>query len=92
MAVDLKKVDVFLSGAKSWTVMEKFYEGVAAALSSRAGRKIEHQTYKQLCGEFYAASAFGFSVAVNLVRDRQAGVLLYTLSPRGAKALCFVQP
>ncbi len=92
LAVDLKKVDVFLSGAKSWTVMEKFYEGVAAALSSRAGRKIEHQTYKQLCGEFYAASAFGFSVAVNLVRDRQAGVLLYTLSPRGAKALCFVQP
>jgi 3-oxoacyl-[acyl-carrier-protein] synthase-1/3-oxoacyl-[acyl-carrier-protein] synthase II len=91
-AVDLKNVDVLLSGAKGLPMLDKFYEAVAAALSARAGRKLEHQTYKQLCGEFYAASAFGFSMAVNLVRQRRCGVLLYTLSPRGGKAICSVQP
>ena len=51
------------------------YSAVAAALSARAGRTLEHQTYKQLCGEFHAASAFGFSVAVDLVREGSRGVL-----------------
>ena len=69
-----------------------FSQAVLAALATRAGRKLEHQTYKQLCGEFHAASAFGFSVAVKLVHQGQRGVLLYTLSPRGAKAVCCVQP
>jgi 3-oxoacyl-(acyl-carrier-protein) synthase len=90
-AVDLKNVDVLLSGAKGLPVLDKFYEAVALALAVRAGRKLEHQTYKQLCGEFHAASAFGFSVAVNLVRQRRRGALLYTLSPRGGKAICCVQ-
>jgi hypothetical protein len=61
-------------------------------ISRRVGRVVEHQTYKQLCGEFHAASAFGFSVAVKLANERQCGVLLYTLSVRGGKALCLVQP
>ena len=91
-AVDLKSVDVVLSGAKGWPALDANYAAVAAALSKRAGRALEHQTYKQLCGEFHAASAFGFSVAVNLVRQGRRGVLLYTLSPRGAKAICCVQP
>jgi hypothetical protein len=68
------------------------YAAVAAALSQRAGKDVAHQTYKQLCGEFHSASAFGFSIAVNLAREQKRGVLLYTLSQRGAKALCFVQP
>jgi hypothetical protein len=68
------------------------YSAVIAALSARTGRALEHQTYKQLCGEFHAASAFGFSVAVDLVRRGSRGVLLYTLSLRGAKAVCCVQP
>jgi len=72
--------------------LDENYSAVAAALSKRAGRTIEHQTYKQLCGEFHSASAFGFSVAVNLAREKKCGVLLYTLSPRGAKAICCVQP
>jgi 3-oxoacyl-(acyl-carrier-protein) synthase len=91
-SVDLAKVDVLLSGAKGLPVLEPLYASVAAALSKRAGRELEHQTYKQLCGEFHSASAFGFSVAVDLVRGGRHGVLLYTLALRGAKALCFFQP
>ena len=90
-AVDLAAVDVVLSGARGWPVLDASYAAVVAALSARAGRSLEHQTYKQLCGEFPAASAFGFSVAVDLVRQGCRGVLLYTLSPGGAKALCCVQ-
>jgi 3-oxoacyl-(acyl-carrier-protein) synthase len=91
-AIDLKKIGVILSGAKGLPVLEKFYNEVGSALSLRAGSKLEQQTYKQLCGEFYAASAFGFSVAVNLAREKSCGVLLYTLSPRGGKAVCLVEP
>ena len=91
-AIDLAAVDVVLSGAKGWPALDENYAAVVAALSARAGRTLEHQTYKQLCGEFHAASAFGFSVAVDLVRRGRRGVLMYTLSPRGAKAICCVQP
>ncbi len=91
-AVDLATVDVLVSGAGGWTKLEQYYNAVAAELSARAGRIIEHQTYKQLCGEFHSASAFGFSVAVEVARQRRCGVLLYTLSARGGKALCCVQP
>jgi 3-oxoacyl-[acyl-carrier-protein] synthase II len=91
-AVDLKNVDVFLSGAKGWPALDENYSAVAAALSERAGRNLVHQTYKQLCSEFHSASAFGFSVAVEIVREKKCGVLLYTLSPRGGKAICCVQP
>jgi hypothetical protein len=91
-AVDLSQIGVFLSGAKGFRQLEPMYEAVATALLKRAGGKLEHQTYKQLCGEFHSASAFGFSVAVKLAREKNCGVLLYTLSQRGAKALCVVQP
>jgi hypothetical protein len=91
-AVDLTTVEIFLSGARGWPVLENCYNSVAAELSVRAGRTIEHQTYKQLCGEFHSASAFGFSVAVGMAQQNRSGVLLYTLSPRGGKALCCVRP
>jgi 3-oxoacyl-(acyl-carrier-protein) synthase len=91
-AIDLKKVNLILSGAKGLPELEAMYATVVTALSARAGRELEHQTYKQLCGEFYAASAFGFSIAVELVQKRQRGVLLYTLSPRGGKALSCIEP
>ena len=90
--VVLSDVSVFLSGANGLAVLDPFYEVVSEEISRRAGRVIEHQTYKQLCGEFYSASAFGFSVAVRLANERQCSVLLYTLSPRGGKALCLIQP
>jgi len=91
-AVDLEKIEVVVSGAKGWRSLDPLYESVISALSSRAGRKLQHDSYKQLCGEFHAASAFGFSVALDLVRKGSQGVLLYTLSLRGAKALCWLQP
>jgi len=91
-AVDLKQVKIILSGAGGWPALDGNYSAVTAALSRRAGRTLEHQTYKQLCGEFHSASAFGFSVAVELARGKKCGVLLYTLAPRGGKAICCVQP
>ena len=91
-AVDLKNVEVILSGAGGWPALDENYSAVAAALPARAGRTLEHQTYKQLCGEFQSASAFGFSVAVQMAREKKCGVLLYTLSPRGGKAICVLQP
>lgn len=90
--VDLKNVDVILSGARGWPALDENYLAVAAALSKRAGRTLEHQTYKQFCGEFHSASGYGFSVAVEMAREKKCGVLLYTLSPRRAKAICCVQP
>jgi 3-oxoacyl-(acyl-carrier-protein) synthase len=91
-SVDLTTVDVVLSGAKGWPALDAPYAAVMGALSRRAGRSLSHYTYKQTCGEFHSASAFGFSVAVQLVRERNRGVLLYTLSPRGGKALCCIEP
>ena len=91
-AIDLKKVGVILSGAKGFPQLEVKYESVMAELFQRSGKGLEHQTYKQLCGEFQAASAFGFSIAVKLAREKNCGVLLYTLSLRGAKAICLIEP
>ena len=91
-SVDMAGVDVVLSGAKGWPALDAQYAAVVVALSKRAGRNLEHQTYKHLCGEFHSASAFGFSVAVELARRSRRGVLLYTLSLRGAKAVCCVEP
>ena len=91
-AVDLKNVEVLLSGANGWPALDENYSAVAAALSNRAGRDLAHQTYKERCGEFHSASAFGFSASVEMARGKKCGVLLYTLSPRGGKAICCVQP
>jgi hypothetical protein len=91
-AVDLGTVDTVLSGAGGWPTLDPLFESVFAALSKRASRPLEHQTYKHRCGEFYAASAFGFVCAVERVRQGSRGVLLYTLGMNGAKALCCVQP
>jgi hypothetical protein len=91
-AVDLSKIGAILSGAGGFRQLDPLFESVVASLNERAGRILEHQTYKQFCGEYHSASGFGFSVAVKLAREKQCGVLLYTLSLHGAKALCVVQP
>jgi 3-oxoacyl-(acyl-carrier-protein) synthase len=91
-SVDMTGIDVVLSGAKGWPTLDAKYAAVVVALSERVGRNLEHQTYKHLCGEFHSASAFGFSVAVDMVRRGRHGVLLYTLSLRGGKAVCCVEP
>jgi len=89
--IDLGAIDVVLSGAGGLPALEPMYQAVTSILSARAGRTLEHQTYKQLCGEFHAASAFGFSKAVELIRQGKRGVLLYTLALRGGKAITMVQ-
>jgi 3-oxoacyl-(acyl-carrier-protein) synthase len=91
-AVDLKKVGIFLSGAKGLRQLDPMYHAIAAVLSQRAGKNIEHQTYRDRCGEFHSASAFGFSEAIKLAREKETGVLLFTLSLHGAKAICLVEP
>jgi len=90
--IDLKNVGVILSGGNGIPKMNGLYDSIAKELSERAGKNLEHQTYKQDCGEFHAASAFGFSVAINLAREKKCGVLLVTLSQRGGKAVCLVEP
>jgi len=91
-AVDLAKIKTIVTGAKGWPELDAHYNALVAELSRRAGRPLAQHTYKQDCGEFYAASAYGFSVAVELARESQSGVLLYTLSLRGSQALCCVAP
>jgi hypothetical protein len=89
--IDLKALGAVLSGAGGLPEMEPMYQGVITKLSERAGRTLEHQTYKQLCGEFHSASAFGFSRAVDLLKQGKRAVLLYTLSLRGGKAIVLLE-
>ncbi|HEY4414337.1 MAG TPA: beta-ketoacyl-[acyl-carrier-protein] synthase family protein [Verrucomicrobiae bacterium] len=91
-AINLNNIGVILSGAKGYAWLDGRYEAIATALNARAGKNLEHQTYKQLCGEFHSASAFGFSQAVKLAREKNCGVLLFTMSLRGGKSLCVVEP
>jgi hypothetical protein len=89
--IDLGTIDVILSGVGASPALDVMYQAVAMNLSARAGLELEHQTYKQLCGEFHTASAFGFSRALELVRSGKRGVLLYTLAARGGKAITLVK-
>jgi hypothetical protein len=89
---DLSRVQIVLSGAGGWTEMDARYNAVVDQLSRRAGRVLKHETYKQQGGESYSASAFGFARAVELCRQHKTPVLLYTLSARGSKALCLIEP
>jgi hypothetical protein len=89
--VDLRAIDVVVTGAKGLPDLEPMYEAVITNLSARAGKSLDYQTYKQLCGEFHAASGFGFSKALDLLRQGKRGVLLYTLSLRGGKAITVIQ-
>jgi hypothetical protein len=91
-AVDLTKASALFTGARGWAALEDYYQAVATALNHKAGRELEPHTYKQDCGEFGAASAFGFAAAVEWVHQHQRGALLYTLSPRGGKAICLIEP
>jgi hypothetical protein len=91
-AMDVSKVNVIVSGAKGSPELDAYYNAVVEELSRRAGRALTHETYKQDCGEFYSASAVGFSVAVELARQKQCAVLLYTLSLSSGKALCCIEP
>lgn len=89
---DLSNIGLLVTGAGGWPVLDPFYTAVTRELSRRAGRTFAQETYKSACGEFYSASGFGFAAAVKAATERRLRVLLYTLSPRGGKALCVVEP
>jgi hypothetical protein len=89
--INLQMVDVVLTGAGGLPELDPMYQALVTNLSARTGNTLEHQTYKQLCGEFHAASGFGFSRAVEIVRQEKRGVLLCTLSLRGGKAITVIQ-
>lgn len=91
-ALDLGKIEAVVTGAKGWPELDAHYNALVAELSRRTGCSLPQHTYKQDCGEFYSASAIGFSVAVELARQQRCAVLLYTLSLRGGKALCCIEP
>lgn len=90
--IDREKLRTIVTGARGWPELDTFYNAVIVELSKLAGRTVVQQTYKQHCGEFYSASALGFAKAIELARHEQRPVLLYTLSLRGGKALCCVEP
>lgn len=98
--IGLGEVDVLLTGANGEARWDSACQTVAAALAKQAGREIPVAGYKQYCGEHHSASAFGFYVAVGMVRGEIVipgvaasacrKVVLYTLSPGGGKAVCCV--
>ena len=64
----LSDVDLVLTGANGWPPGDGQYLAVADAVSRKLGREMPCGAFKQHCGEFPAASAFGFATAVALVR------------------------
>lgn len=64
----LDDVALFLTGANGWPQMDDKYKAVADALSKEAVRPVPCGSYKQICGEFYSASALGFLTAIGVVR------------------------
>ena len=66
--VSLAAVDLLLTGANGWPRWDDAYREVASALSVLRGHELRCGAYKQASGEHYSASAFGFFVALGLVR------------------------
>ena len=62
------EVDHLLTGANGWGQWDDLYQAIATAFSRLVGRKVPCSAYKQGCGEFYSASAFGLLAAVGLIR------------------------
>jgi hypothetical protein len=60
--------DLLLTGANGWPSWDDAYREVASALSVLCGHEVSLGAYKQVSGEHYSASAFGFFVALGLVR------------------------
>jgi len=63
------EVDLLLSGADGDSGLDSAYLGAGDELARRAGRVIPQGTYKQLCGDYRAASGFGFVLAALILRD-----------------------
>jgi len=66
------EVDLLLSGADGDSALDASYLQAGAELAGRAGRVVPQATYKQLCGEYRAASGFGFVTAALILRAGRA--------------------
>jgi 3-oxoacyl-(acyl-carrier-protein) synthase len=80
--VKASEVELLLSGADGDSVLDAAYLGAGAGLERLAGRSVPHGTYKQLCGDYRAASSFGFITAALLLRDGTAPAGLFTCGQR----------
>jgi 3-oxoacyl-(acyl-carrier-protein) synthase len=70
-------VDLMLLGADGDNDLDAIYRGVGAELERRAGRKIPQGAFKHLCGDYRAASGFGFALSSLLLNSGRipAGLL-----------------
>jgi 3-oxoacyl-(acyl-carrier-protein) synthase len=82
--VPLASVDLLLTGASGWPLWDDAYREVASALSVLRGHEVSLGAYKQVSGEHGSASAFGFFVALGLVRGEIEPVLCLAGNPSGA--------
>jgi 3-oxoacyl-(acyl-carrier-protein) synthase len=87
--IALASVDFLLTGANGWPRLDKAYQEVASALSALRNHELSIGAYKHASGEYYAASAFGFLVALGLVRSEidPAGCLPGQVSRAGLARL-----
>jgi 3-oxoacyl-[acyl-carrier-protein] synthase II len=69
---DVAGLDLLLSGANGDSRLDKVYRRVADELSRRAAGTgtgvVAHGTYKQFCGDYQTAEAFGFALAAMILR------------------------
>ena len=75
--VRAEEIDLLLSGADGDSGLDSVYLRVGEELGRRAGRAVPHGTYKQLCGDYRAASGFGFAAAALILRDGRAPAGLF---------------
>jgi 3-oxoacyl-(acyl-carrier-protein) synthase len=73
----LSDVDLILSGANGDGRLDAVYREIGNELGCRSDRKIPHATFKQLCGDYRAASGFGFAVAALCLRSGMAPPALF---------------
>ncbi|HTC19905.1 MAG TPA: beta-ketoacyl synthase N-terminal-like domain-containing protein [bacterium] len=67
--VKASEVDLLLLGANGDSRLDAVYLGVGAELGRRAGKDIPPAAFKQLCGDYRAASGFGFALAALILRS-----------------------
>ncbi len=82
--VPLGETDLMVSSSNGDCALDSVYQRVAQELGRRIGRSISHTGYKQLCGDYKAASAFGFSVSALML---QSGSIAKGLSLIGGEQL-----
>jgi hypothetical protein len=82
--LSLASADLLLTGANGWPRLDDLYIEVASILSDMRRNELRRGAYKQASGEHYSASAFGFFVALGLVRGEIDPSLCLAGAPRTA--------